>query len=327
MEQKKSDNLTFQTFLVLFAHHTHKYGSGYYHRTKWLQPTINRSQIAFDPILLCMKFDGDYVFWNHHRYDCSSKVKSITVDEELLTKIVTTLPGKLDYAALKSMSMFRVSVDLLKRVVVSTGDLNFYWQFCDKYWGSKHEFTTLDEIKQIVTKLASIQLKVTAENHLGYQRLIEGLHDEISKCVNIDPYVEFYKELRTPKGYTTSTRAKMITALIEKGKGDPKCIDKVKKLLKKEKSKRVWTEFKRSVLDTYFPTETKYDYQKGGTIGKVEKGKLKELIEFIASIDNTPELAYGYRGGTLTSVKTMLEKGLLTEKEEKDASDSSAKVR
>jgi len=333
--ESKPTNLVFQTFLMTFAQHMNKrgwsgnnYNSNYYSRNKWFRPTLTKANINFNPILAAMRFKK-FVFWKEHRYDCNLSLnKKWSIDEATLTKIVSTFAGQIDYDALKGINTISVSTDILKKITLATGDLEFYFSFANKRYGSTYEFPTLVEVEKIVKKLAELKLKVNGQSQYGFHRLINGLTSEISKVTNIDPYVKLYKQLKTVKGYTTSTRAVLVCVLVKSGIKDPKSIEKLKLLLKKEKSKRVWSDFKQSILNEYFPTShNSYDHSKREYTKVLQKGKVKELIDFIADVDGTPELSYYYRGNGIKNMKEMLEKGTIKEKEQKNAPDSNPPIR
>jgi len=323
----------FQSFLMTFAEHMDKRGygrfgsdnnyGGYYDRNKWLSPTVKKSGVAFNSILVAMKFN-QFVFWNQHRYMCKKNINPTVMSEKILRQLIVNLAGKLDYSALCDANTVQLSEDVMKKVVLETGDIEFYYYFSTRR-GLVNNFSSLSEVNQIVSKMAKIGIKINGESQHGFRKLLEGLKTDIITTTNIDLYLKLYESIRTVKGYTTTTRARLIELLVH-NTGDKETLDKLKKLLKKEKSKRVWTDFKQEILREYFPTENHYDYKTRISTRTLMKGKLSDLMKFIAEMEGTPQLAYSWKND-LPRLKEFLAQGNIQEKVKDDASNSATKIR
>jgi len=320
----KKKNLTFQMFLIVFAELMRRMRYQYYHRsasTKWLNPTIVRSGIKFDPILLSLRLNNTphrpksyFTAWNIFRWEIKSALEKRVITEQTLGLIVKCFPGRLEWENMQAMGA-NPSAEIVKKITLETGDIDFYTQSMSRYYNNTTStITSLTDVNTVLDKLVESGQKVTGFSAGGLKRMIEGIKSEIQTSKNLDSYVKLYNKLKTVKGYTTSTRALLIVYLI-KYSSDPDKINKLKILLKKEKSKRVWTDFKEHVLNDIFEVSYQYSYKASGYIGSFKKGKKGELEKFLKEVESTPQLQYYWKQTKLKKTKEMLEKDQLKEKE------------
>lgn len=320
-------NITFQMLiLTLYAKLAEVGYIGYYGLDRYINLISIKGNIKWNPLIPCLK-----VFKHQGKKACFNDKFNFDVvadlrysSGEFLKIVIKELNGGISYPRLKEItgSIGGFSTIQIKQLLLDTGNLDFYVANTSGYYTNREKFKNLDEVKKVVKAIIDCGHKLNGESHHGLYQVIEDISEGISNINDVTPYLDLYLSLRDIKGYSIMVRASLLGNIVKYGENDPKLLDKIKAVLNKEKSKRIWSEFRTRVLKDIHEVKSIYDYKTRTHKAEFKKGHKQSLLQFVQFVEGKPAVKSSYwRHSTTNTLKESMDidkaTGKITWKEDK----------
>lgn len=246
----------------------------------------------YNPILVCIellkfrstKFCFADKFGTEH---VSSKYNT----KEFLKIVAKNYSTSFNFNRFKQIIRVKLTQDEVKKILMETSNFLFYSAYTTGY-GTVTKTLTTPEVEKLLNITIKNGTKITGKSQEGLFEVIQNVKGDVAKCTDISKFTKIYDTLKKIKGYTIWVRSNFIKLLLEEGVNDPNRLETIKELLKKETSKRVWYEFKETVLSKIHVIENEWDYKKRKYITNVKTEDMQAILDFMTFVDKKPKMDY-----------------------------------